>query len=311
MNALTMRGLALVFTLLLSTSVAAAPKASTISLEISSPTNGASYTTDAATIDVGLVFNGVRGSVAVTWSSDRGGSGSAAFMGKNAYVAGGIPLAAESNTLTFTGTDKSGASYFATLVVQREGPTADETEVANQPPEISGDPASSVLAGEAYSFQPEASDPDGDAVGFSISGKPSWASFDTLTGRLSGTPDSADVGPGSDIEIAVSDGIAVVALEPFAIEVLEPPPGDAAATLSWTPPTEREDGSALTDLAGYSIHYGNSPDALTQTIVIDTAGLSSYVVEGLSSGSWYFGMKAVDTQGYESSLSAVVSKTIS
>src|SRR5690606_25379922 len=148
-------------------------------------------------IDVALVFKGVRGSAAVTWSSDRGASGSAAFMGKNAYVAAGIPLALEANALTFTGTDKSGASYSATLVVQREGATADAEEAANQPPEISGDPPASVLAGEAYSFQPEASDPDGDAVGFSIRGKPSWASFDTLTGRLSGTPDGSDVGPGS------------------------------------------------------------------------------------------------------------------
>lgn len=310
MNALTMKGLALLFTILLSTSVAAAPKATTTSLEVSSPTNAASYTTEAATIDVGLVFKGVRGSAVVTWSNDRGGSGNAAFMGKNAYVASGIPLAAESNTLSFTGTDKSGASYFATLVVHRDGAEAAAT-TTNQEPEISGTPVCTVTAGETYSFQPEASDPDGDAVGFSISGKPSWASFDTLTGRLSGTPDGSHVGPGSDIEIAVSDGIAVVALDKFAIEVLAPPPGDAAATLSWTPPTERADGSALTDLAGYRILYGNSPDALTQTIVIDTAGLSSYMVEGLSSGSWYFGMKAVDAQGMESSLSAVVSKTIS
>jgi hypothetical protein len=309
MNALKLQGVALVFTLLLSTSVVAAPKASTVALTIHSPTSSAGYVTDAATIDVGLVFKGIRGAASVAWSNDRGGSGSAVFMGKNAYLASGIPLAMDFNTLSFTGTDKSGATYFATLAVRRDG--ADPSTATNQEPEISGTPPGSVLAGETYGFQPQGSDPDGDAVGFSISGKPAWASFNTLTGRLSGTPGSAHVGPGSEIEIAVSDGIAVVALPKFSIEVIEPPPGVASATVSWTPPTEREDGSALTDLAGYRIRYGNSPTALTQTIVVDSAGLSNYVVEGLSSGSWYFGLNAVDSQGQESSLSTIVSKTIS
>lgn len=309
MNALSMKGTALVFALLLSTSVAAAPKASSTTLEIYSPTDGGSYATEAATIDVGLVFAGVRGSATVTWRNDRGGSGSADFMGKNAYVASGIPLAPAANTLSFTGTDKSGARFMATLVVERIG--EDSKSMPNQEPQILGTPATSVLAGETYVFKPEASDPDGDAVGFSISGKPAWASFDTLTGRLSGTPGTSHIGPGSDIEIAVSDGIAVVALPRFAIEVVEPPPGDSMATLSWIPPTEREDGTALTDLAGYRIHYGNSPDELIYTIVIDNAGLTNFVVEGLSTGSWYFGMIAVDAQGNKSNLSTIVSKTIS
>lgn len=309
MNALALKGTALVFALLLSASVAAGPKASSTTLEIHSPTNSGGYSTEAATIDVGLVFKGVRGSASVVWSNDRGGSGSADFMGKNAYVASGIPLAPAVNRLSFSGTDKAGARFYATLVVERNG--EDPESAPNQAPTISGTPATSVLAGEAYNFQPVGSDADGDEVGFSISGKPAWASFDTVTGRLSGTPASSHTGPGSDIEIAVSDGIAVVALPRFAIEVVEPPPGDSAATLSWNPPTEREDGTVLTDLAGYRIQYGTGPNELTYTIVIDNAGLSSYVVEGLSSGSWYFGMIAVDSQGNKSILSEIVSKTIS
>ena len=58
----------------------------------------------------------------------------------------------------------------------------------NLPPVISGTPAASIVAGQAYSFQPSASDPNGDTLTFSISGKPAWATFNTSTGRLNGTP---------------------------------------------------------------------------------------------------------------------------
>jgi len=33
---------------------------------------------------------------------------------------------------------------------------------------------------------------------------------------------------------------------------------NGTALLSWTAPTENSDGSPLTDLAGYKIHYGSS-----------------------------------------------------
>ena len=37
---------------------------------------------------------------------------------------------------------------------------------------------------------------------------------------------------------------------------------EGSATLSWMPPTENADGSALTDLAGYRIYYGRNPNTL-------------------------------------------------
>jgi hypothetical protein len=84
-------------------------------------------------------------------------------------------------------------------------------------PTISGSPATSVNAGVAYSFQPTAKDPNGDALGFSIANKPTWASFSTSTGRLSGTPAAA--GTFSSIVISVSDGKSTTSLPAFAIKV--------------------------------------------------------------------------------------------
>lgn len=87
-------------------------------------------------------------------------------------------------------------------------------------------------------------------------------------------------------------------------------PGDRTARLSWTPPTENTDGSALTNLAGYSIHYGRSTSTLSESIAVDNAGVSTYTLEDLSPGQWFFGVRAVNAQGVESALSNVVSKTI-
>ena len=90
---------------------------------------------------------------------------------------------------------------------------------ANRAPVISGTPATSVVAGQAYSFQPTASDADGDALAYSITGRPSWATFNTQTGRLSGTPSGSNVGSFNNVLISVSDGIAVSSLPAFSIRV--------------------------------------------------------------------------------------------
>lgn len=179
----------------------------------------------------------------------------------------------------------------------------------NDPPTITGSPAQNVSAGSAYSFRPNASDPDGDTLTFSITNRPTWATFDAANGTLSGTPSASHVGSYSNIVITVSDGEASASLAAFTITVSEPT-SDGAATLSWTPPTQNTDGSSLTNLAGYRIQYGASASALSQIIEVSNPSLSAYVVTGLSSGTWYFAIKAYNSSGAESALSNVASKTI-
>lgn len=89
-----------------------------------------------------------------------------------------------------------------------------------------------------------------------------------------------------------------------------PATADKSADVSWTAPTLNTNGSALTDLAGYTIYYGTSPDALTQTVDVASAGATDYVVQGLSQGTWYFAVAAYTNSGLQSSFSTVVSKTI-
>ena len=189
------------------------------------------------------------------------------------------------------------------------GQTDSGGRCGNAAPTIQGQPAGSVVASETYSFQPAASDPNGDQLTFSASNLPAWASFDDSTGRLSGTPTLSDFGTYSGITITVSDGRASTTFGPFAIMVAEV--GIGTATLSWLPPTENADGTTLTDLAGYQIRYGRSREDMSSVIELTNPSLSVYMVEQLSSGTWYFAVAAVNTSGATSDLSNIASKTIS
>jgi hypothetical protein len=192
----------------------------------------------------------------------------------------------------------SGYSAMATAV----------TAAANRPPVISGSAPTTVVAGSAYAFTPTASDPDGQTLTFRVAGAPAWATINSTTGRLSGTPGAGDVGSTAGIVITVSDGTASASLPAFSLTVVQVATG--SATVSWVPPTQRTDGSALTNLAGYHIRYGTSATALTRTIALNSPGLTSYMIEGLTSGSWYFSVTAFDTTGAESAMSNIGSKTI-
>ncbi|MEJ0038468.1 MAG: putative Ig domain-containing protein [Gammaproteobacteria bacterium] len=188
--------------------------------------------------------------------------------------------------------------------------TLSVTATPNKVPTISGVPATSVTAGSAYNFTPSSSDPDGDALTFSIASKPSWATFSTTTGKLSGTPAAGDAGTTSGIVISVSDGKATASLAAFQIVVNAAPAATGSATLSWTPPTTNADGSLLTDLAGFRIYYGNSSGAMNQSMTISDPLTTTGTVSSLGSGTWYFNVKAYTSAGIESSASPTVSKTI-
>ena len=83
-----------------------------------------------------------------------------------------------------------------------------------------------------------------------------------------------------------------------------------AITLNWTPPTENTDGTPLTNLAGYDIHYGSQSGDYTQSIPVDNPGLATYVVDNLTPGTYYFTVSAVNSVGTESPVSSEVALTV-
>lgn len=210
------------------------------------------------------------------------------------------------SNITITASDGVAKSSLAPFTITVSSPI---TTTANTAPTISGTPTTTDVAGTAYTFTPTASDTDGDPLSFSVQNLPAWATFSIATGTLSGTPTSANVGTYSNIVISVSDGLTSVALPAFSIAVTQPVTS-GTATLTWTAPTTNTDGSALTDLAGYHIYYGNSPSALSTMIDIASPGTLSYTLSSLASGTWYFAISAYTTSGLQSALSATGSKSI-
>jgi hypothetical protein len=83
-----------------------------------------------------------------------------------------------------------------------------------------------------------------------------------------------------------------------------------AVTLSWAAPTENTDGTPLLNLQGYKVLYGTAPEIYTSTINIANPGLTTYVVDNLAPGTYYFAIEAYNSSGLASSLSAQVSATV-
>jgi len=89
----------------------------------------------------------------------------------------------------------------------------------NNAPEIWGNAPRVVKVGVDYAFTPEAMDPDGDPLSFTINNEPTWLTFDSSNGRISGVPLLGNEGTYNDIEIAVSDGLLTTNLPRFSISV--------------------------------------------------------------------------------------------
>ena len=87
-------------------------------------------------------------------------------------------------------------------------------------------------------------------------------------------------------------------------------PATGTATLTWTAPTTNTDGTPVTPLAGYTIYYGTTEGALSQTVAVSGATTLTYEITGLTTGTWYFAVAANAADGTQSAQSTIGSKTI-
>jgi len=191
-------------------------------------------------------------------------------------------------------------------------PDAPSSSAPNAAPKISGAAPTAVVAGQTYSFKPDATDADQDKITFTIANKPEWLSFNAMTGLLSGTAPSTP-GTFAGIEIAATDGKDVTALPAFTINVSPAVAGETSAStvsLAWTPPTVNDDGSTLTDLSGYKIHYGTESGNYSQSVDVANPGLTRYELSSLPKGQIFIAMTAVNAAGAQSEFSPEVSVTV-
>jgi hypothetical protein len=91
-----------------------------------------------------------------------------------------------------------------------------------------------------------------------------------------------------------------------------PGDGPGTAALTWTAPSEREDGRSIAadDLGGYRIHFGPAADPEQYVIEVTDSGSSQYTISGLAPDTWVFAVSAFDITGEESSYSNSMTKVI-
>ena len=170
------------------------------------------------------------------------------------------------------GTTDSAATYSMTIDVSPD----------NDAPTIGGTATTDIAAGESYSFIPTVNDSDGDTLTYSTSNKPAWASFDTNTGALTGTPTDADAGTTNNIVIYVSDGTVTTSLAAFDLTVAASTPAEETTSPSIDPtvsasiPSEETALSDL-DLTLFELEADTKIDALNTE-----ATLADYINKGIS-----------------------------
>jgi hypothetical protein len=76
--------------------------------------------------------------------------------------------------------------------------------------------------------------------------------------------------------------------------------------LTWTTPTQNTDNSPLTNLYGYFIYVGDSPDSMTMYYFVDAAATSVTMPYPPGNTNQYVGMTAMSTQWYESAMSPIL-----
>lgn len=194
-------------------------------------------------------------------------------------------------------------------------PAPRPSEAGNSAPVIAGSPNPSVSVGSRYTFQPTAYDNDGDSLSFSATGLPAWASIDSRTGLISGTPSASDVGTTGPIVVRVSDGYASASLPAFQITVsggtaappLNQPPTIsgtpvtnvvAGSTFSFTPTAQDPEGGNLT----FSIRTnGGAPGSRPSWASFDTA--TGSLTGTVTAGTYNIVISVTDPAGASASLS--------
>ncbi|MGI2219637.1 putative Ig domain-containing protein, partial [Shewanella baltica] len=178
-----------------------------------------------------------------------------------------------------------GAHPVLLRVTDTDGLTADQSfsitvTNVNDAPTISSTAITAATQDAAYSYTFAAADTDvGDVLTFSAVTKPSWLSFNTTSGVLSGTPSNADVGS-HVVLLRVTDTDGLTADQSFSITVTNV---NDAPTISSTAIT------AATQDAAYSYTFAASDtdvgDVLTFSAVTKPSWLSFNAATGLLSGT--------------------------
>lgn len=201
-----------------------AASAASNSVTPSVPPNNAPVIAQGGSVSVTMSEDGSPTPFSLSLSATDGDGDSLSWSVSGAAQHGSAGVSGGSVSYTPTA-NYNGSDSFVVQVSDGEDTDSITVNVTitpvNDAPAISGTPTTSLEQDVAYSFTPTATDIDTvDVLTFSITNKPTWASFNTATGALTGTPANADAGISGGIVISVSDGTTTTALPAFEIEVI-------------------------------------------------------------------------------------------
>ncbi|MBW3516989.1 MULTISPECIES: Ig-like domain-containing protein [unclassified Shewanella] len=234
------------------------------------PTIGAAIAGDSQAVVsfTAPIFNGGSSITAYTVTSSPGG-----FTGSGV----GSPI-------TVTGLSNGTAYTFSVTAANTVGSgnasSASNSVTPNGAPTISGSPILIVNQDASYQFTPTASDSVGDTLSFSISNKPTWATFNTATGMLSGIPLNQDVGVTNGIVISVSDGALSASLPAFNLTVTNLNDAPTISSMAMTAATQDAAYSYIFTAADTDVG-----DVLTLSAITKPSWLSFNVATGVLSGT--------------------------
>ncbi len=241
-----------------------------------------------ATSGVDYIFqplvSGSNGTVVFTiigkpsWLSFDANTGALSGRPTDAQVGSGADI-----TITATAASVSGSIGPFRITVTAARTSTTPPAPTNTAPTISGTPAATAVLNQAYNFTPVASDAEGNTLSFSIVNRPAWASFDTATGRLSGTPAAGSEGSYANILVRVSDGNLTVALPAFSIAVSAATSNANAASSNTAPSISGIPAIAVSAGVQYSFTPSAS-DANGDTLVYSVQNLPAWATFSSANG---------------------------
>jgi mannan endo-1,4-beta-mannosidase len=226
---------------------------------------------------------------AFQWTSLAAAVAITSWNGASAQERDGyLPPSVEDRIDAMSGNEVQPRDNFARII--RPASTEPYRELPE--PSISGTPPTQAQVGKEYSFTPTIRNLGDTPMSFSISNKPSWASFSISSGRLSGTPTSA--GTTTGVVISVSNGRGRAELPPFSIAVSAASQSAGSVRLSASPTSIASGGnttltwsstgeSACTASGGWSGNKATSGSLSTGKLSATTA--YTLTCKGSSGGS--------------------------
>jgi len=156
--------------------------------------------------------------------------------------------------------------------------TISVAEPPNRAPSFTSTPITSATSTLNYSYQATATDPDGDALAFTLVSGPAGLTVDTATGLVSWTPEEKQVGD-HVVTLQVSDPDGLIALQGFQITVADPP--NRAPVFTSTPILE------AVATQGYSYKASASdPDGDALAFSLDSGPIGMAVDPGTGQIAW-------------------------